>query len=266
MPDPVVLHRDLLAQSGGRHGFTTRLGGVSEGPFAELNLSAKWPEEAQNVDANYERLARWAGFDRKRLYLARQVHGAQGVHVTDQAPATVRATEADYLFTDRPGVTVGVITADCVPVLLADVTRPAVAAAHAGWRGLVAGVIGAAVRSLVALGSRPQDLVAGLGPCIGPCCFEVGDEVATAFTDTFDEGHDLVVLAGTGPTDFPKPHVNLWRAARTALTEAGVDAARIADPPGCTMCEPERFYSYRRDGARIGQQLAYIGMDGDGHG
>jgi hypothetical protein len=242
------------------------VGGVSEGSFAELNLSAKWPEEAQNVDANYDRLARWAGFDRQRLYLARQVHGAQGVQVLDQPPAEIRAAEADYLFTDRPGVTVGVITADCVPLLLADATRPAVAAAHAGWRGLVAGVIAAAVRSLVGLGSRPQDLVAGLGPCIGPCCFEVGEEVATAFADAFGGDRDIVLPAGVGPTPLPKPHVDLWRAARAALMKAGVDASRIADPPGCTMCQPERFYSYRRDGARIGQQLAYIGLDGGGHG
>jgi len=266
MADPLVLQRELLARSGCHHGFTTRVGGVSSGPFAELNLSAKWPEEARNVDANHDRLARWAGFDRSQLYLARQVHGAQGVRVTDQPPAAVRTMEADYLFTDRPGITVGVITADCVPVLLADPGRPAVAAAHAGWRGLVAGVIGAAVGSLGQLGSRPHDLVAGLGPCIGPCCFEVGPEVVEAFLHAFGADPDIVVPAGTGPTPFPKPHVDLWRAARAALIQAGIDASRIADPPGCTMCQPERFYSYRRDGARIGQQLAYIGVPGDAHG
>jgi len=266
MVDPVVLHPDVLARFGGPAGFTTRIGGVSPGPFAELNLSAKWPQDAHNVDVNYDRLARWAGFDREKLYLARQVHGARGARVADQTPGQVRAQEADFLYTDRPGVTVGVITADCVPVLLADPTRPAVAAAHAGWRGLVAGVIGAAVRALGDLGSRPGDLVAGLGPCIGPCCFEVGPEVVESFADAFGDDPDIVTPAGTGPTPFPKPHVDLWRAARAALVRAGLDPARIADPPGCTMCLPERFYSYRRDGALIGQHLAYIGLDGDGHG
>lgn len=265
MPDPLVLQADLLARPGRRHGFTTRHGGVSTGPFAALNLSPKWPEETENVDANYDRLARWAGFDRQRLYLARQVHGVQGVRVEDQPPDEVRVQEADYLFTDRPGVTVAVITADCVPVLLADTNSRAVAAAHAGWRGLVAGVIQTAVRSLGELSSRPEDLVAGLGPSIGPCCFEVGAEVAEAFARAFPDEPDLVVPARRS-TPSSKPHVDLWRAARAALIRAGLDPARIADPPGCTLCEPGRYYSYRRDGARIGQQLAFIGLDRDSHG
>ncbi len=261
MSDPLALQADPLLYPGRRHGFTTRLGGVSQGTFGALNLSPKWPEEAQNVEANYGLLARWAGFDRERLYLATQVHGAAGVRVTDQPRQTVRVVEADYLYTDRPGVTVGVITADCVPVLLADPKHPAVAAIHAGWRGLVAGVIEAAVESLAGLGSRPESLVAGLGPCIGPCCFEVGAEVVEAFAQRFGDEGEIVIPAGTGPTPWPKAHVDLWRAARTTLINAGLEPEHIADPPGCTMCLPERFYSYRRDGARIGQQLAYIGLE-----
>ncbi len=266
MADPLALQVDLLARSGLLHGFTTRLGGVSKGSFAALNLSPKWPEEAENVAANYDRLARWAGFKGQRLFLARPGHGAPGGRGAAQSSAQVRPVEADYLFTDRPGSTVAVITADCVPLLLADPSGRGVAAVHAGWRGLVAGVIGAAVRSLVELGSRPQDLVAGLGPCIGPCCFEVGQEVVEAFADAFPNHPDIVVPAGSGATPFPKAHVNLWLAARSALVEAGLDPAHMADPPGCTMCDPHRFYSYRRDGARIGQQLAYIGIEGNGHG
>jgi YfiH family protein len=261
MSEPLVLQAAPLVRPGRRHGFTTRLGGVSEGPFAALNLSPKWTEEAANVDANYDRVARWAGFDRQRLYLGRQVHGARGVRVTDQPPAQVRTHEADYLFTDRPGVTVGVITADCVPVLLADPARPAVAAVHAGWRGLVAGVIGAAVSSLEALGSRPADLAAGLGPSIGPCCFEVGPEVVEAFAEAFDGADDLVVRSRPDGAPGGRPHIDLWRAARAALTRAGLRPERIADPPACTLCDAERFYSYRRDGARIGQQLAFIGLE-----
>lgn len=260
MADPQVHQAASLERFGRRHGFTTRLGGASSGPFAELNLSPKWPEDAENVDANYDRLARWAGFDRERLYRATQVHGARGVRVEDQPPAEVKAVEADYLYTDRPGVTVGVITADCVPVLLADKTRPAVAAVHAGWRGLVAGVIEAAVGSLEDLGSHRDHLAAALGPCIGACCFEVGAEVVEAFADRFPEHPHIVLPAEAGPTPFPKPHIDLWRASRTALEGAGVAPSNITDPPACTMCSPERYYSYRRDGARIGQQLAYIGL------
>jgi YfiH family protein len=259
MPEPELLHAEVLALPGCHHGFTTRLGGVSTGPFAELNLSPKWYEQQEAVEQNYDLLARAAGFDRARLYRVRQVHGARGVRVEGQPVAEVQRTEADFLLTDRPGVTVGVITADCVPVLLADRARPAVAAAHAGWRGLVAGVIEAAVEALQRqLGSRPRNLVAAHGPCIGRCCFEVGPEVAEQFDRALPSTPGIVVPPGE--LDNPKPHVDLWRAARAVLERAGLPLASIADPPACTMCDEARFFSFRRQGSQVGQHLSFIGL------
>ena len=256
-PVPKILHADLLRLAGRHHGFTTRLGGVSKGPFAHLNFSPKWPEEADAVRVNTTLLGRAARFDPRRLYRVCQVHGSQGVYVTDQAPESVRLQEADFLVTDRPGTTIGVLTADCVPVLIADPVGAGVAAVHAGWRGLVAGVLEQAVAALTSCCSaRPDRLVAALGPSIGPCCFEVGHDVADQFSAHF--GHDQ----GTVAQADPRPHVDLWRAARLALERAGLLPPHIADPPGCTMCAPDQFHSYRRDGARIGQQLSYIGLQG----
>jgi YfiH family protein len=265
MSTPVVLQSDLLRLPGRLHGFTTRQGGVSEGVFASLNFSPKWPEDLPAVEQNHQLLAAHLGYDRDRLYRVFQVHGADGVCVNGQSVKQVYAVQADYLVTGRPGVTVGVITADCVPVLLADVTRPAVAAVHAGWRGLVSGVIGAAVARMAdEFGSPPGDLRAALGPCIGPCCFEVGFEVVDEFQAAFPGADHLVHPPGTGPAGQERPHIDLWSAARLSLAQAGLDPAHIDAPPACTMCHPDRFHSYRREGPRVGQQLSVIGLTADG--
>ena len=261
MPTPDVIQSPLLRLPGRVHGFTTRRGGVSQGVFAALNFSPKWPEDHEAVLENHRLLADHLGYDPARLYRVFQVHGAHGVRVDGESVRDVYANQADYLVTDRPGVTVGVITADCVPVLLADATRPAVAAVHAGWRGLVAGVIQAAVRRLERdFGSRPAQLRAALGPSIGPCCFEVGPEVVDAFQQAFPGAQQLIHPAGTGPARGKRPHVDLWTAARLALLGAGLEPAHIDAPPPCTMCAPERFHSYRREGPRVGQHLSVIGL------
>lgn len=260
---PEVLTVPLLAHPALIHGFTTRNGGVSQGPFASLSFSPKWEEDREAVVENHKRLARHLGYDGARLYRVFQVHGAEGVVVQDEDPAEVYRHHADFLVTDRPGATLGVITADCVPVLLLDPARPAVAAVHAGWRGLVAGVIQAAVRALgAAYGSPPAVLRAALGPSIGPCCFEVGPEVVAEFEAAFPDAPELVIPAGTGAALGARPHVDLWQGARRALEGAGVAPASIADPAGCTCCAPARFHSYRRQGPKVGQQISVIGIRG----
>lgn len=279
---PEILQVPSLVAPGVLHGFTTRRGGVSQPPFASLSFSSKWPEEREAVAENHRRLAARLRYDPERLYLVRQVHGAAGVEVVDQERSAVAEIEADFLVTAQPGVTVGIITADCVGVLLLDPEVPAVAAAHAGWRGLVAGVLAATVEGLEALGARRDRLRAALGPSIGPCCFEVGPEVVEAFRSAFpDAAAPLLVPYGPAPWQSPPPsspscnggpppsagsrlsdrsHVDLWAATRLALERAGVGAERIIAPPGCTRCEADRFHSYRRDGPRMGQQIAVIGI------
>ena len=258
MITPDVLHAKVLDVPRTHHGFTSRCGGVSQGTFSSLNLSPKWFEDAGAVQKNYRLLAEHAGYDAERLYIARQVHSHRGVRVHRQPVDEVRQLEADFLVTGERGVTIAVITADCVPVLLADEV-------HAGWRGLVAGVIKEAVAALQGgLGADPARLVAAIGPSIGACCFEVGPEVVEQFETAFPGAAGLVVHPGNhGEGEGrAKPHVDLWRAARLALEQAGISADRIEDPPACTMCEPDRFYSFRRDGGRIGQHLSFIGIEG----
>jgi len=213
--------------------FTTRVGGVSEGPYASLNLGRKTGDDVERVDENRRRACAEIGADAQLLALNYQVHSAT-VH---RARAGARGDRGDGLWTDDPGLPVLAMSADCLPLALArtDGTAPAVAVLHAGWRGLLAGIVDAGV---AALGDGP--LAAAVGPAIGPCCYEVCDDVAVPFRARF--GRDIV----------RDGRLDLWRAAELALTEAGVTQVERTDI--CTSCHPELFFSHRRDGKPRGVQ------------
>lgn len=219
--------------------FSTRLGGVSEAPFDSLNLGRLTQDGPERVAENRRRLCTAAGSDPAALAFNRQVHGA------DVREADPRASGApgDGVWTREPGRALLVFTADCVPVALArsNARRPAVALLHVGWRGLLAGIVEAGAAKLGAHG-----LHAAIGPGIGPCCYEVGQEVREPFRARFGAG----VLRGR--------HLDLWSATEQALRSAG--AARVARSDLCTACNPQLFFSHRRDGARTGRQgaLAYV--------
>lgn len=239
-----VLFSRLLSDLGVVHGFTSRLDGVSSGRFASCNLGRSWGDEPGLVDANLRLVAADAGFAVESLCQVIQVHGGAVLAMT--APES-RQREADGMVTARP-LCLGVLTADCVGILLAD-GKGRVAAVHAGWRGTVQGVAGAAVAELRALGARPEELRAVLGPSIGPCCFEVKADVAAAFAP---RSPDSVQRRGE------RIYVDLWRTNRALLLQAGLVPEHIDAAPPCTACDARRFYSYRRDGAGIGQHLAFI--------
>jgi YfiH family protein len=252
--DPILLTSPVIPAPF-RHGFTTRAGGVSAPPFDSLNLGMKWGDGRENVLENRRRLLGASGAS--ALYLARQVHGAQVVQVRPgDDPAIVAGEEADAVCSDAPGLAVGVYVADCVPLVLADPRTGAYAAVHAGWRGTVAGVVEATVAALArSYGTRREELRVALGPAIGPCCFEVGPEVAAAFAAALP-GAAGVVVEQTGR----KPHVDLRQALRLQLLGAGVAAVGIDAGGPCTMCDPAgRFYSYRRDATHTGQHVGFIG-------
>jgi hypothetical protein len=249
------LRSALLSRIGVRHGFTTRRGGVSRGPFASLNLGESWGDDPAAVAANLRRVADEGGFDPARLCQVRQVHGCDVLTLT--APER-RLREADGMATTAE-LALGVMSADCVSLLLSD-GQGRVAAAHAGWRGTAAGIAEQAVAALVALGARPSSLRAAMAPSIGPCCFEVQADVASQFAAVVP---DSVEQRGG------RTYVNLWRTNRTLLLRAGLVPEHIELDPPCTCCDAERFYSYRRDGARrsgqgplggplLGQHLAFI--------
>jgi YfiH family protein len=235
----------LSAIPGLVHGFTDREGGVSSGRYATLDMGAKWGDEPGAVAENHRRVARAGGFDVARLRLVKQVHGVAVVRAT-QAPPDA---EADALWcTKDDGVVVGVLTADCVPVLIADRAGRVAAAVHSGWRGTVAGVVPGAIEALAEhAGVAPTDLVAAIGPCIERAAFEVGPEVA----ERFQPRH--VDASG------PRPRVDLVAAVRDQLVDAGVPADAIDRVGGCTHAHPDRWFSFRRDGGGIGQMLAFVG-------
>ena len=181
------------------------------------------------------------------LDVPRQVHGARVL-----AASAGERPEADGLVTAAPGRLVGVVTADCVPVLLVARSAGVAAAVHAGWRGAAAGVLEAAVREMVARGIDPSRLEAAIGPAIGGCCYEVGPEVREAFAAGTG---DVAAGAWTGPAG-GKYHLDLRRAVSLLLEAAGVGSTRALGP--CTACAPA-YCSYRRDGAGAGRQLSFVG-------
>jgi polyphenol oxidase len=255
-----LLRSDLLAAPFA-HGFSTRAGGTSPPPFDSLNLGAKWGDQPAAVAENRRRLARAVGVAGP-IYVARQVHGAAVAYVrAGDDPAAIAAIEADALCSDDARVALGVFVADCLPALIVDPRTGAVAAVHAGWRGTVAGVLPAAVRALAdRFGARPGDLRVALGPAIGACCFEVGAEVVAAFASTLvgSPGADAGVIHAS-PRGVPdKWHVDLRLANRLLLEGAGVAPDAIDAAPDCTHCDRPRFYSYRRDHDRTGQQMGIV--------
>ena len=191
------------------------------------------------------------------LRLVRQVHGA-GVAVVRRASfAPVSRPDADVMISDDPRSAIGVRVADCAPILIADRRLGVVGAAHAGWRGTVAGAARAAVEAMAReFDARPADFVAAIGPCLGVCCGEVGEEVVRAFLDAGHSPADVDRWFTTGPT--PKPYLDLARANADQLRAAGVPPDSIHLAGLCTRTHADVLHSYRTDGAGAGRMLAAI--------
>jgi polyphenol oxidase len=218
--------------------FTTRLGGVSEGAFESLNLGILTEDDPQRVVENRRRLCEAVGADADTATMAWQVHGSA---VTEAKPKGILERtvfdQCDGLWSDRPGQAMALVTADCFPVAIAraDGGKPGLCVLHVGWRGLLEGIVASGTG---ALGDGP--LTAAVGPGIGACCYEVGEEVAGPFRERFGDG---VVVDG---------RLDLGGATERALREAGVSSVERSSH--CTACEPELFFSHRRDRGRTGRQ------------
>jgi polyphenol oxidase len=260
--DDLPLLRSRLIEPPFAHAFSTRAGGVSVAPYDTLNLGARWGDAAASVEENRRRLLRALGVPGV-LYVARQVHGVGVVRVrAGDDPAAVARVEADALMTNDRDTTLGVFVADCIPALVVDARTGAVAAAHAGWRGTVAGVLPAVVRALgVAFGARPGDLRVALGPAIGPCCFEVGPEVVREFEAALGGAPDAAVILPSPRGTPGKWHVDLKAANRLLLERAGVPSDEIDAGPDCTCHDRARFFSYRRD-RETGQLMGIVARGG----
>jgi YfiH family protein len=247
-PAPIVIGTGVPRV---RAAFTTRAGGTSTAPRASLNLGAGTGDDPERVRANRTCMARELGFDPVRAVALRQVHGS-AVYLADAhggrdsfAGALDGVADADAAATRHPGVALAVMGADCPVVLAWSTDGSRVAAAHAGWRGLVAGVLEAAIATIADGGG----VRVAVGPHIGPCCYPVGDEVRAALQDRFGAG----VRRGQA--------VDLGACCEAALTGAGVPPERIDRVGGCTACEESLFFSYRRDGGETGRQAGIIWIE-----
>lgn len=238
----VFQFENLSAVPGVVHAVTTRSGGVSEGRCESLNVSYSVGDAEENVDENLRRAAELVGARREDLFAAYQVHGRA---VTLVEPETQPRPKCDVLITRSPEKSLMLRFADCTPVLLADTRRNVIGAVHAGWRGSAVRAAGAAVAALGEVcGSNPRDLVVGIGPAIGPCCYEVGEDVVTAFADR--------------PWLFTESRLDLWEANRQALVEAGVPEDQIEVARVCTQCQSERFFSHRANGGQPAGRFAAL--------
>lgn len=250
---PVLLQPDWPAPSNVRAVCSTRRGGVSQGPWASLNLGRSSGDLGEHVDENRRRYARAAGMPEGPRWLS-QVHGTRVVRWPDCDEAL---PEADAAVTTQPGVVCTVQAADCMPVLFCDRHGRAVAAAHAGWRGLAAGVLEATVGAICAAADvKPADILAWLGPCIGAQAFEVGAEVQAAFV-AIDPAARQAFMPAASPGKFM---ADLRLLARQRLQGAGLLAVCATEQ--CTWTDAEQFFSFRRDGV-TGRMAASVWLARD---
>lgn len=232
------------------HGFTSRIGGVSEGPLASLNLALREHERPGAVLENWRRVAAalHPELSIERIALLSQVHGAEVVRIDTPAGPLEPVASADAAFTTEPDLLLAVRTADCVPVLVAG--PGVVGVAHSGWRGTAAGIVTELIAQITgALALDPSELTAAIGPCIGGPAYRVGPEVVEALAAIGLDPRDFLVEGAEAP------HVDLSRAVAAQLAAAGIGA--IDRSVRCTASDPE-LYSHRRDGAAAGRQAGVI--------
>jgi YfiH family protein len=271
------------------HGFSTRRGGLSrvycaDAEPGELNLGFTADDDRETVVRNRSLLAEAiSGNAATPLVTLKQIHSNLVILAGAADVSRENPRKADGLMTDEPGMLIGIQTADCIPVLVADRKRRAVAAFHAGWRGTVNRIVESGIgRMRLQFGSRPEDLIAAIGPGIGPCCFAVGEEVLSEFesqfayaSELFCEVYDSDPIRKKYPMLFltqrapghspigPSLNLNLVEANRRQLLAAGLKPRSIQLIGGCTSCQRELFFSYRASQGHTGRMLSLIGIRPD---
>ena len=249
------------------HAFTTRRGG--------LDLSRPVPEAPAVVHDNWKRALASMNADAFTLGVLRQIHSDHvwsasravdsqslkfvPVNQTENVESANRESCGDALITCEPGILLAVLTADCVPILMADTNSHAVAAIHAGWRGTLEGIVDKTVREMnAAFGSKPENLVVAIGPSIRACCYEVGSEVAAEFTQRFPRAEEFIIEKPSRPC---YANLDLIAVVRRQLLSAGVSNAGIHVADFCTACRTDLFFSYRKEGQAAGRMAALIGIN-----
>lgn len=227
-------------------GFSTRLGGVSTGPYDSLNLGLSTQDRREDVLANRQLLFEEVGFGTDALAITGQVHGTDLI-VVDQ-PGLYKGYDA--IVTEKPGILLCLSAADCASVLIADAQNRIIGACHAGWRGTVGGIISNTVNAMLERGAQVAALKAYVSPCISGDNFEVGPEVADQF--------DAAFIRSIPGKD--KPHVDLKKAIHAQLLEQGISVAAIEISTHCTFAETHQFYSHRAEKGKTGRHMGFIGL------
>lgn len=246
---------------GVRHGFSTRLGGVSEGVFSSMNLSFTRGDDSATVRQNFDRFCAAIRVSAEDVVISAQTHTANVICVSaaDRGRGVTREkeyTDVDGLVTNDPHVVLCTQYADCVPLLFLDPVKRVVATSHAGWRGTAAGIAAVTVKKMEeTYGCCPADILVGIAPSIGHCCFEVDSPVYEAFcqVEVFDD--TCYTDDGGG-----KYHIDLWQINRRWLLQAGVPAANVTVTDLCTRCHPDLFWSHRKTGDARGSLAAFLSL------
>ncbi len=252
---------NLEAVSFVRHGFSTRLGGVSDGIFESMNLSFTRGDEEARVRENFARFCAAVGVDHRNAVVSAQEHHTVVYNATaaDRGRGVMRErgyTDIDGLLTDEPDVVLFTQYADCVPLFFADPVKRVVGTAHAGWRGTAAQMGAVMVERMVSdYGCRREDIVAAVGPSIGPCCFEVDEPVRLAFAESISFAAECTREVGGG-----KSYIDLWEINRRTLVEAGVKPEHITVTDLCTRCHHTVFWSHRVTGGKRGSLAGCIAI------
>ncbi len=251
------LEPGLLASAAvSTQGFTTRHEGVSRPPYNSLNLGSNTFDSPHNVQGNRSLLARTFGSSAENFVMVSQVHGSD-ILVIDQPNqdfAHFQRVECDGIITNQPGVMIAVGVADCLPILLLDPVKRVIAALHAGWKGTAANIAAKGVASMEKLfGSERGDILAALGPAIGPCCYEVDGPVRQGFAGSGVEWEECAALAGA-----ERWKLDLVAANRRQLLAAGVGEGNMESAGHCVCCSSDWFFSYRRDEGETGRQAGFI--------
>ncbi len=262
----VVYHTSSVLDAPGLiHGFSTRLGGVSEGPFASLNFRGGGPEPdvRENVRENYRRFCEALGTDVHNMVQSHQVHEDTVRHVTgaDRGKGLFAATDytADALVTDEPGLSLMVFSADCIILLLHDPVTASIGAVHAGWRGTALDLPAKTVGEMGRLfGAKPEDIRVAVGAGIGPCCFETHDDVPDAMRSAFGGGAEAHIRPKGEKWTVDLKGINAWRLRAAGVREENIDVCTA-----CTACRTDLYWSHRITGDRRGVQGALIALPGE---
>lgn len=228
-----------------KHFFSTRIGGISTGIYESLNLGLYTNDVDENVKNNLNKIFSSTKMNRDRITYLKQIHSDRIFQVNKDNYMDVRGQEGDALITSEKGIPIGVFTADCIPLILVDSYNKVVAVVHAGWKGTALNIAGKVLKHMkINMGTDFKNVAAAIGPSIGPCCFEVGPEVAKRFNFVYEKGNKL--------------YVDLWKENVKQITDLGVLGEKITTCSICTSCNSNIFFSYRKESGNTGRLGTFI--------